>query len=84
MLDEEISPEKHTHKAAEAATSKAAAAAAANAGTKTSGPLTMPVPKTDLSAGQFPVYLRGKDTQAFILLYVPSKAAQTLQQFLRW
>ena len=53
MIDEEPSPEKHTHKPAEPSTSKPAASAAVSipAGAKGAGPLSMPVPKTDLSAG---------------------------------
>ena len=48
MIDEEPSPDKHAHKAAEPSSSKATSGAA---GTKGSGPLSIPVPKTDLSAG---------------------------------
>lgn len=53
MIDEELSPDKHLHKPIEASASKPAAAAAALAlaASKGSGPLTVPVPKTDLSAG---------------------------------
>ena len=53
MIDEEPSPDKHTHKPAEPSTSKPTASAAASgpAAGKGSGPLSMPVPKTDLSAG---------------------------------
>lgn len=52
MIDEEPSPDKHAHKAAEPSSSKATAGAA---GTKGSGPLSIPVPKTDLSAGALAV-----------------------------
>jgi len=50
IIDEELSPDKHLHKP-EASASKAGPSAAGATG-KGSGPLTMPVPKTDLSAGQ--------------------------------
>ncbi|KAL0027322.1 hypothetical protein WJX79_000170 [Trebouxia sp. C0005] len=48
IIDEELSPDKHLHKP-EASASKAGASAGTTG--KGSGPLTMPVPKTDLSAG---------------------------------
>ena len=56
ILDEEISPEKHAHKT-EASSSKPATAAAmtAAAASKGSGSLSMPVPKSDLSAGTYPL-----------------------------
>ena len=61
MIDEELSPDKHLHKPIEASASKPAAAAAALAlaASKGSGPLTVPVPKTDLSAGWDPVCFSG-------------------------
>ena len=52
MIDEELSPDKHAHKAAEPSSSKSTAGAAA---TKGSVPLSIPVPKTDLSAGALTV-----------------------------
>ena len=73
MLEEEISPEKHTHKAAEASTSKAAAAAASS---KTSGPLTMPVPKTDLSAGM----LHAACKHAVMMFAVPRSVSPNCHQ----
>ena len=53
IIDEEPSPDKHAHKAAESVISKPAAPAAASstAGGKGPGPLSMPPPKTDLAAG---------------------------------
>lgn len=60
IIDEELSPDKHLHKP-EASGSKAGASAgggaSAGATGKGSGSLTMPVPKTDLSAGQLPILL---------------------------
>ena len=60
IIDEELSPDKHLHKP-EASASKAGASAAggASAGAtgKGSGPLTVPVPKTDLSAGQLTMFM---------------------------
>ena len=60
IIDEELSPDKHLHKP-EASASKAGASTAGGASAgptgKGSGPLTVPVPKTDLSAGQLTTFV---------------------------
>lgn len=56
IIDEELSPDKHLHKPTETAANKAGVPGGTTS--KGSGPLTMPVPKTDLSAGQLTVLSR--------------------------